>query len=519
MNETLEGAALEYLAKGLTVIPIRGRYAKTLGEAKRPLVRWEKWQGKKPNAEVIRGWFAQKPLADLGLLTGPSNGLLALDVDGEKGYQSIADKPIPDTWVNCTRRGKHYLFSWDDRLSTVASTKVGVLPGIDVRGKGGYVVISPSVGIGDFVYTWLPGSSPDDRPLSKPPEWLIQLLLKSEPATEVVLHDSLGELWDGVAAGENRHQALTRLASFYASRGLTEEDITRLMVAWNERCTPPKPEDEFLVELEGVLEYWKSGRYKSNYKPATQFQVTTSTDFLQTGPTEINWLVKDLIPSESIGFLHGYGGLGKSWMALDLAIEIGRGGGAWLGHFFAQGGKVLYVDEESHGTLLRYRYQKLLKGKSLTPNQVDISFLSLSGLKLDQTASIDAFKGLLVELQPTLIIVDAFVSIHSLNENSSQDMGKLRSIFKELITDCKTGLLFIDHDNKPGMVTKTAAQRQRGSGEKDAVADYKIALSRNEDQELFVEHSKARYTNTVPPFKVEIVDTDPGTATKVVYAV
>lgn len=513
MSETLESAALEYLKLGLTVIPIRGRYGKTLDEAKKPLVNWQKWQGLKPSEETVNRWFVQKPMADIGLLTGPSNGLLALDIDGQRGYQSIADRPIPDTWVNVTRRGEHYLFTWDARLNDVATTKVGIFPGVDVRGKGGYIIAPPSVGVGDFQYKWKEGCSPSERKLAAPPEWLVQELCKTvnlQPSdyVEVKQQDNwLITLKEGLAEGENRHNGMCKLASYYMSRGIPEDDVITLMHTWNLKCRPPKDEHEFDAKLRDFLRNWETGRYRSSFKQQTKLTVQSSKDFISQGPTEVNWLVKDLIPAETIGFLHGYGGLGKSWMSLDLAIEIGRGGGAWLGHFATKGGKVLYIDEESHPTLLRQRYLRLLQTKGLTPEKVDVSFLSQQGLKFDDKDSFDTFKGLLMEIRPTLIIIDPFVAIHGLNENSKQDMASLREVFKDLIRDCQVGLFFIDHERKPSEMQVSAAQRQTGSQEKDAVADVKIALSKKNGK-LLVEHAKARYNSQVNDFYVELNGTD-----------
>lgn len=528
---TFEPEALSYLAKGLTVIPVKGRYGKSLDEAKRPLVQWQKWQGRKPDDNVVKGWFAQKPDADLGLLTGPTNGILALDIDGERGYKSLEHKELPDTWINLTRRGQHHIYKWDDRLNSVATTKVGILDGVDIRGKGGYIVAPPSVGVGDFEYKWKEGYSPSSRDLANPPEWLVQLLLESAAkeyadAPEVTVDNWLVQIKEGVAEGENRHKAMTKLASFYMSRGIPEDDVVTLMLSWNEKCKPPKDPAVFTQKLNQFLENWREGRYRSNYKDpaATKFTVQKSSEFLASGETEIDWLVQDLIPAESIGFLHGYGGQGKSWVTLDLAIEIGRGGGRWLDHFKTKPGKVLYIDEESSATLLRNRYNKLLRGKGITDsNKIDVSFMSMQELRFDNPDSLDAFRGLLAVVKPTIVIIDPFISIHGMNENSTQEMGKLRSIFKSVVKDCSTGLLFIDHESKPGEYTKTAAQRQRGSSEKDALGDYKIAISNNvklsnpKGFQAVIEHSKARWGVSIDPFTISCRDNVDGKSSIMAY--
>lgn len=518
-NKTLLEDALDYLKKDLTVIPIRGwAYGKNYDDSKRPLIAtWREWQNKKPTESIIRGWFQQKPNINIGLLTGPHYGLLVLDIDRQHGgYGSIAGKELPNTWVSLTKNGEQHFYKWDNRLNDVSTTIVKLMPGIDVRGKGGYVVSVPSKVYGEtsLCYTWKEGNAPNNLELANPPEWFVSMLLErgaKDPETEFANSPNLHNTWfenikDGVAQGENRHKAMCQLTSFYMSRGIPDEDVILLMTNWNLKCQPPKEEGEFLKKLNSFLDNWREGKYKSNYKPpVSKFVAQSSSDFMNSGDTKINWLVEGLIPAQSIGFLHGYGGLGKSWATLDLAIEIGKGGGKWLKEFSANKGSVLYIDEESNPSLLRYRYNKLLNGKGLTSNQVNVNFVSLQGLKLDEENCVDAFKGLLVELHPSLVIYDPFVSCHSSNENSSQDMSKIRGVLKSLSNDCACGFLFIDHENKPSMTLQTAAQRQRGSSEKDALADYKLGLAKDE-KGLIMEHSKTRWGLSHPTFGLEIID-------------
>ena len=518
---SLEIEALKLLNQGLTIIPLRGRYGVSYDDAKRPIVKWEKWQGRKPDPFTVRGWFAQKPDIDIGILTGSKSKLFVLDADGEEGIKSVQSLNLPPTVVNVTPRGLQYLLEWDERLNGLATNLVKPFeeyPGLDTRGEGGYIVAPPSTNLGDKLYSWKDGIAYGEIKLASIPEHIVQRLIERAAkeytdAPDVSADTWLVELKKGVSQGQNRHRAMTRIASFYMSRGIPQDDVMALLLAWNQRCTPPKPEAEFIAKVEDFLENWNKGKYKSNYKaPITKFEVKKSNDFLNSGDTKIDWLVDKLIPIETVGFLHGYGGQGKSWLTLDLAIEVGRGGGRWLDRFNTVGGKVLYIDEESHPTLLRNRYNKLLKGKGLTPDQVDVSFLSLQELKLDNADTLEAFRGLLVELKPTLVIIDPFVAIHNMNENSTEHMARLRGILKGLIKDTQVAFFFIDHESKPSEYQKSAAQRQRGSTEKDAVADVKIAISNNQKLvneygfKAMIEHSKARFGVTEESFVVACVD-------------
>lgn len=521
----IKDLALAYLQKGYTIIPLRGRYGTSYDDAKRPIVKWERWMGQRPTPEIVNSWFTKKPNIDIGLLTGSKAGIFVLDADGPEGLKSVQSLNLPPTVVSVTPKGLQYFFKWDDRLTGLPTNLVRPFsdyPGLDTRGEGGYCVVAPSINLGEHRYQWQEGKSLIDQELAPIPDWLVKRLVERAAKTyadapEVEIDSWLTKLKEGVSEGENRHKAMTRLASFYMSRGIPEDDVIALMILWNNKCQPPKEEKVFLEKLNQFLENWREGKYKSTYKePKTKFEVKKSNDFLNSGNVKIDWLVDKLIPIETIGFLHGYGGQGKSWLTIDLAIEVGRGGGKWLDRFNTKGGKVLYIDEESHPTLLRTRYNKMLKGKGLTPDQVDVSFLSLQELKLDNPETLEAFRGLLVELKPVLVIIDPFVAIHNMNENSTEQMAKLRGILKSIIKDTQVAIFFLDHESKPSEYQKSAAQRQRGSTEKDAVADVKLAMSNNQKLpnekgfKAMIEHSKARYDVAEESFVLACVDVGEG---------
>ena len=517
-QSTIKDAALVYVAKGLAVIPLRGRYGLNYDNAKMPILK--AWQKAVPDAGLVEKWFLQKPDIDIGLLCGKANNIFVLDADKAIGMATADALKLPNTVVNVTPKGKQYLFQWDVRLDGLPTNLVkpfDSLPGLDFRGEGGFIVAPPSKNLGDVQYAWLNGEGIDTKALAPIPEWLVQMFMERATvgeevanAPEIETENWFEKIKDGVSEGENRHRAMTKLASFYMSRGLPEDDVILLMTTWNQKCTPPKDENEFLIKLNEFLDNWRTGKYKSNYKaPVTELKAQSFKEFMTAGETKIDWLVQDLIPQESLTFLYGYQGIGKSFLALDLAIEIGRGGGKWINRFPVEGGRVLYIDEESHPTLLRTRYTKLLAAKGLTIEDLsDISFISRQQLKFDNDNSISALKALITELRPDIVMVDSFSAIHSLNENAAQDMARLRDYFQSIIADCKTGLLFIDHEGQPSMVLKTAAQKQRGSALKGDMADCKILLSEM-DGKLVVEHAKPRWGEKQPSFGVEIVNLAP----------
>ena len=179
-SETLDWA-LRYAALGLPVVPLHGIDGTncTCGKAdcsspgKHPLL----WRGLKDattDAERLTGWFTRWPTANLGIVTGGS--VIVLDVDGAAGAASTEGKVIPTSWTAKTGRGLHI---WFKHPGGTVPNFAHRLPGLDLRGEGGYVVVPPSVHVSGVGYVWL--TSPWDCELADAPAWLLELIASSSP--------------------------------------------------------------------------------------------------------------------------------------------------------------------------------------------------------------------------------------------------------------------------------------------------------------------------------------------------
>ena len=70
----LEQAALDYLYRGWSVIPLRAR-------DKRPAVPWQDFQTARASEQEVHGWFARRPENNVAIVTGAVSGLVVLDID------------------------------------------------------------------------------------------------------------------------------------------------------------------------------------------------------------------------------------------------------------------------------------------------------------------------------------------------------------------------------------------------------------------------------------------------------
>ncbi|MDJ0288209.1 MULTISPECIES: bifunctional DNA primase/polymerase [Bacillus] len=100
------------------------------------------------NLEVIREWWEKWPEANIAIATGQESGFVVLDVDPRHGGEGSLDLlknqygSLPNTIEAITGGGgRHILFKNPGQVKN----KTNILPGLDVRGEGGYIVVSPSL--------------------------------------------------------------------------------------------------------------------------------------------------------------------------------------------------------------------------------------------------------------------------------------------------------------------------------------------------------------------------------------
>lgn len=268
MSGALE-AALAYAARGWPAFPLHGiRGGRcTCGAVpdckpgKHPLGRLVPAGVKNATTEAVKitSWSTNCPIANVAIGTGGVSGLVALDVDprhgGDASLEALVREhgPLPDTIESLTGGGgRHLVFR---HPGGVVPNRVGIAPGLDVRGDGGYIVAPPSLHISERRYAWAIGYGADEVPLAAAPEWLTTLV--TSDASRWV---SGGRLrCDGtplvIHAGE-RNDRLARLGGALRRYGLGEAALMDCLVAINrEHCRPPLDRAEVQKIAASVARY------------------------------------------------------------------------------------------------------------------------------------------------------------------------------------------------------------------------------------------------------------------------
>ncbi|MEN8185441.1 MAG: bifunctional DNA primase/polymerase, partial [Myxococcota bacterium] len=76
--------------------------------------------------------------------------------------------------------GRHLYFAHPDGE---LRNRVGLAPGLDLRGDGGLVVVPPSLHPSGGRYRWLPGHTPDETRPAPLPGWLLEIARGDAPRT------------------------------------------------------------------------------------------------------------------------------------------------------------------------------------------------------------------------------------------------------------------------------------------------------------------------------------------------
>lgn len=248
-TNTLEATALDYLARGWSVIPF-------LPRDKRPALRWQAFQERLPSEDEVRDWFHRWPAGNLGIVTGALSGLIVLDVDpkhgGEASLRALEEEhgPLPVTLEAVSGGGGRHLYF--RHPGGALHNRAGLRPGIDLRGDGGCIVTPPSLHASGRRYRWAPGRGPGERDPAPLPGWLLRELTGEDRRPGHSVDYWRERVKEGVPEGL-RNSTIASLAGHLLWHGVDPEVVTELLVCWNmARCRPPLALEEVVRTVASI---------------------------------------------------------------------------------------------------------------------------------------------------------------------------------------------------------------------------------------------------------------------------
>ncbi len=377
--------ALGYAKKGWPVFPLDPHGKQPLGR-----LAPHGFKDATTDTRVVRRWWTKEPEANIGHPTGIICD--AGDFDSNETMLRFAElaeqhgldvKQLPRSR---TGRGRHVLFE-----PTGVGNKVDVIPGMDWRGKGGYIVLPGSLHPSGQQYSWirepnghLP-AAPDwlkelltDRaPQStqtpattaeRPPEVYLKAAIESElnavrTASEGTRNDQLNRsafaLGQMVGAGWLPfHHAEAELRAAAYACGLEEPEVTRTIrsgLKSGQQDPRPTPESRAGGEIRHGAASSVETAQPATEQAADQPWLVSLAELLTKPPADHDWLVEGLLISGGIGLMGAKPKVGKTTLLHQLALCVARGE-RFLGRQ-VQAGPVIYLalEEDESWVVKRFR--------------------------------------------------------------------------------------------------------------------------------------------------------------------
>jgi len=222
---------------------------------------------------------------------------------------------------------------------------------------------------------------------------------------------------------------------------------------------------------------------------------------------EQRWLVTGLWLEEAVGLIGGEPKCCKSFLALDLAVAVASGTRCLRDPRFAvpRGGRVLLYAAEDALHIVRRRLEGICAAAGLTLNELDLDVITAPTLRLDLQNDCERLTQTIEQLKPRLLILDPFVRLHRIDENTSGEVAPLLAYLRELQRRYALSVIVVHHAKKGGGKIR-AGQALRGSSEFHAWGDSNLYLRRSDaDLTLTIEH---RAAPSPAPITLELMERD-----------
>ena len=461
-------------------------------------------------------WWTEHPQANIGIACGqPSAGLCVIDIDvahaeeGIDGRESLREwekvhGQLPETVTATTGSGGTHLYY---RVHKEVRPKVGLLPGVDIRCDGSYVVAPGSIHENGHEYFW--DLSPEDIDIAEADDVVWELL---NTKNDIAEGEGFKASDETVPEGQ-RTNYLFRLTASLQSKGLADEAIKAAVRAENElKCKPPLSESELNREVFPALKKYAKGEnydlmpvpgMKSHKKELPELVIKSAADLQAEKLPEIKFVVNGLI-TPGLNFLIAKSKMGKSWFALQMACAVAAGR-KFMGYFETTQCDVLYLDLEATDQLTQSRINIVMDNRKAPDNlYITHDFPTLgSGFE-------EALDNVLAERKNIrLVIVDVFKKIKPLKKSGKDsdydvDYEQLSALHK-IAHDRDIAMLLLHHCRK--MVDPDDPfSNALGSTALQGSSDTMIALYRkkrfDEDTDILIstrmfreQNYKAKYDN------------------------
>lgn len=308
---------------------------------------------------------------------------------------------------------------------------------------------------------------------------LVALLTDRKPADIVTVYEWLSKSHDPddygglqylnqLVQGVPSAKACRRYAELVAERHIERQLIAGAdevaKIAWDGKVDLGERIERMVSVLSRVEQQRKS--------PGTRVPLMR-LDALREAFGAITWLVKHVIPADSVGMLFGGSQTFKSFIAVDCALHVAHGL-PWMGRI-TEPGPVLFLAAEG-GAGLWKRIDAWHRQRRLRWQDIDMTVVPVAlDLKQDAWRVVEACQ--VIAHTPKLVVIDTLSQTYSGEENSASDMAAyLRELGNRFRVLWGCTVIVIHHTGHQ------ATERPRGSSAIMPNVDFLIGVHRDEKE-------------------------------------
>ena len=378
--------------------------------------RWKAYQERKADEHTLEMWFDGRfKDYNLGVVTGKISGnVFVVDVDigeGKPGPDTLddlqmANDDLPVTLEQITGSGgRHYFYRAPDNVEIITG-KNTLGDGVDTRGEGGFVVVAPSNHKSGNEYV----VHPMHQDIEESPVWLENLTridshrIDGGSTIQSLTKDRWGDLVDG-REGYMVQLLLGTIRTWWAQKGVLPSVDELVEDAWPTFQNKARARGSDLATDGRGIDLFK---YKANYQlkraknnelrilhgiePGSEEPKGMESDVVQLPEVgtdavqspeqrrfrisdwgmdrysgeapEQEWLIENILPRRVPGLIAAIGGLGKSFILLDLAMKVAGGDQGMhretaLGGPVVHNGKVVFLGAEDSASSMHRRISNI----------------------------------------------------------------------------------------------------------------------------------------------------------------
>ena len=525
--------------RGFSVVPVH--YVKEDGSCscaagkdchspgKHPAPRsWKKYQEKRADHDQLEWWFEEEyEDYNIGVVTGKiSNNIYAIDVDigeGKDGQESLDDlcmayDDLPMTFEQRTGSGGKHIFLQAPPDQTIITGKNVLGEGVDTRGEGGFVVVAPSNHKSGHNYTvedWAKNLKIEDSP-----KWITELARTEAHRLNggSNLQDTQTNMFGKMVDGREGYMVQLIMGTLHTSwtqrgelptveqlveeawpvferkakaRGKTLADDGRGLEqfkkkAWYQLKRAKNNELRIITqENKNTVAVGRSGDGRSESPSSTPvakgFRITDWSMQRYSGePPEMEWLIDGILPRRVPGLISAIGGLGKSFILLDLAMKVAGGDQGMhqeraFGGNIVHNGKVVFFGAEDSANSMHRRIASI-GGANLRDRAAGNLYVvpmpdaggtsSLITHAMGEYSVTPAFLDMKSQLKElgdiALIIIDPLQAFAAADINSDPAAGQFWwSVMSHLCVETDANILIAHHMRKDGAFNITKASQAR----------------------------------------------------------